>query len=549
MTLPAGGYQSIAEALAAEAQALGLQLRLNCPVDRITWVRPDGKVSLLLSSTPAAAAVSANSSSSGSATAGAELVVDAVVVTCSLGVLKTSAQQLFEPGLPASKAAAIQQLHIGQVEKLFVEWPAEDAAVSGQQQQTAQQQQQLAAQAGGAAAAAPALQPAGHINTSEQQQQPQQQPSSAPRQPAATPTVGPRKPKQLHDVGPPGQGSAAAASAAANAAGAAASPDTTAVGPGSSSSNTGGSQDAYTTYCLLWQTQPEVWGQGWWQQQMQEEQQALPMDLPAHDPVYAGAAAAAAAAAAQGGQHKQQELPAWLYGLHSWRYGDGPEWIKPAAGAAAASRTGLQPASRSAVIWVTGRAAQQMGQLSDQQVLQDLELLLQTYPAIPRPDGGKSSLQDCKLLRSTWTTSPFFRGSYSYPSTQADGSTADALAAPLTAADAAAAAAAPTAAAAAAAAAAGSSGQGDAAQGTVTGSGSGDDEGRGDSPEGVLVCFAGEATSRIHMGTVHGAFNSGVREAQRLLRGWGMLQRDAAAGGQDAAGAQGPAEYHAAFWL
>jgi hypothetical protein len=63
----------------------------------------------------------------------------------------------------------------------------------------------------------------------------------------------------------------------------------------------------------------------------------------------------------------------------------------------------------------------------------------------------------------------------------------------------------------------------------------------------VLVCFAGEATSRQHMGTVHGAFSSGVREAHRLLGSWGVGAGSAAA--TAAEGTNAPAEYHAAFWL
>jgi hypothetical protein len=222
------------------------------------------------------------------------------------------------------------------------------------------------------------------------------------------------------------------------------------------------------------------------------------------------------------------------------------------------------------VIWVTGRAAQQMAALSDKQVLQDLELLLQTYPAVPCPDSpavgsnggsnggssgssgdgsnggssavggqGQTSLQECTLLRSTWTSSPYFRGSYSYPSPQADGTTADALAAPLTVAD-------------AAGVAAGTPPN----QGSGVGSGvdtAGVDSGVDSSSSGsggrVLVCFAGEATSRVHMGTVHGAFNSGVREAQRLLHSWGMVRPGAAGAGVDVVESTAPAEYHAAFWL
>ena len=35
-----------------------------------------------------------------------------------------------------------------------------------------------------------------------------------------------------------------------------------------------------------------------------------------------------------------------------------------------------------------------------------------------------------------------------------------------------------------------------------------------------LVLFAGEATHAEHYGTAHGAFMSGVREAERLLAAW-----------------------------
>jgi hypothetical protein len=46
-----------------------------------------------------------------------------------------------------------------------------------------------------------------------------------------------------------------------------------------------------------------------------------------------------------------------------------------------------------------------------------------------------------------------------------------------------------------------------------------------------LVCFAGEATSESHMGTAHGAYLSGEREAGRLLEAWGLAAGTAAAHG------------------
>ena len=52
--------------------------------------------------------------------------------------------------------------------------------------------------------------------------------------------------------------------------------------------------------------------------------------LPSEDPVYAQPS--------PGAQQQQlaamQQLPLWLRGLHSWRYGDGPEWIHAPGGAA-----------------------------------------------------------------------------------------------------------------------------------------------------------------------------------------------------------------------
>jgi hypothetical protein len=115
-----------------------VKFTLNCTVKKIMWQRLDGKIAIQLPATAAAAAVSRSGDSAATAApdgkssapaaaaaaaAAAEAGVDsrlrlfdAVVFTGSLGVLKAQAAQLFDPPLPAAKAAAIQQLHIGQVE-------------------------------------------------------------------------------------------------------------------------------------------------------------------------------------------------------------------------------------------------------------------------------------------------------------------------------------------------------------------------------------------------------------------------------------------------
>ena len=80
---------------------------------------------------------------------------------------------------------------------------------------------------------------------------------------------------------------------------------------------------------------------------------------------------------------------------------------------------------------------------------------------------------------SGWVANPFVGGSYSFPLTHAGADIADALSAPLTS-----------------------------------------TEGDGEQPT-PRVLFCGEATSRSHFGTVHGALFSGSREAERLLDAFG----------------------------
>jgi len=41
-----------------------------------------------------------------------------------------------------------------------------------------------------------------------------------------------------------------------------------------------------------------------------------------------------------------------------------------------------------------------------------------------------------------------------------------------------------------------------------------------------VVCFAGEATSRKHIGTTAGAYFSGVQEAERLIQAYSLANID-----------------------
>jgi len=100
--------------------------------------------------------------------------------------------------------------------------------------------------------------------------------------------------------------------------------------------------------------------------------------------------------------------------------------------------------------------------------------VLQAFPQVPQPPGAQ---MPPRVVRSRWGSDPAFRGSYSYV------------------------------------------GVGRAGSGVVVG---------GDAVEALaeplcneqgvpIVMFAGEATQLNHMGTAHGAFLSGHREAARLL--------------------------------
>lgn len=199
-------------------------------------------------------------------------------------------------------------------------------------------------------------------------------------------------------------------------------------------------------------------------------------------------------------------MPSWLQGLHSLRFRPGPDWIQPseeeqfrehqrtqaqgtlpgapgAAGAGAvvgasagagavdagsALGAGVNPAHPSAVLWITGAAALEMEHLSEAEVTDGILKLFNMFPSIPLPPGAKGQP---KISRSQWGTDDLFLGSYSYTRAGVeDGEIVDLIAEPLCA-----------------------------------------DSGM------PVVMFAGEATHRHFMGTVHGAYMSGFREAMRYM--------------------------------
>ncbi|XP_059059364.1 peroxisomal N(1)-acetyl-spermine/spermidine oxidase-like isoform X2 [Achroia grisella] len=117
--------------------------------------------------------------------------------------------------------------------------------------------------------------------------------------------------------------------------------------------------------------------------------------------------------------------------------------------------------------WVVGQEAMMMEGLCDKDVAEGITDVLRFStgnPYIPYP---------VTILRSHWTSDPFFRGAYSYDSYCADGTAQRALACPL--------------------------------------------PGPSD-PIPPILLFAGEATIPGHLATVSGARLSGIREAERIVQ-------------------------------
>ncbi|KAJ7324473.1 hypothetical protein JRQ81_017493 [Phrynocephalus forsythii] len=130
----------------------------------------------------------------------------------------------------------------------------------------------------------------------------------------------------------------------------------------------------------------------------------------------------------------------------------------------------LQPPERYGYIlcgFIAGKEAEFLETLSDTEVLMALTQLFRTATGNPQLDPPK------KILRSTWHSEPYTKGSYSYVAVGSSGDDIDALAQPLP------------------------------------------EEPRDSKP--LQVLFAGEATHRTFYSTTHGALLSGWREADRLI--------------------------------
>ncbi|GLU10048.1 hypothetical protein SLE2022_268760 [Rubroshorea leprosula] len=152
--------------------------------------------------------------------------------------------------------------------------------------------------------------------------------------------------------------------------------------------------------------------------------------------------------------------------------------------------------------WFAGQEALKLETLTDEQIIDGVSTTLCSFLSHPHQERNPNSHELCngnvksfenlsgvglkfsKVLKSKWGSDPLFLGSYSYVAVGSSGADLDTMAEPLP-------------------------------KVSISNPGGGES-----SP---LVCplqilFAGEATHRTHYSTTHGAYFSGLREADRLLQ-------------------------------
>ncbi|KAK1259003.1 putative polyamine oxidase 5 [Acorus gramineus] len=130
--------------------------------------------------------------------------------------------------------------------------------------------------------------------------------------------------------------------------------------------------------------------------------------------------------------------------------------------------------SRVLLGWFAGKEALTLESLSEGEVLSGVETLMASVPTLPQQPEFTSAMW------TKWGTDPLFMGSYSYVSVGSSGEDFDRMAEPLPS--------------------------------------MGETDEVGASPPPLQVMFAGEATHRSHYSTTHGAYFSGIREAERLMK-------------------------------
>ncbi|KAM1835980.1 hypothetical protein ACFX14_017970 [Malus domestica] len=144
--------------------------------------------------------------------------------------------------------------------------------------------------------------------------------------------------------------------------------------------------------------------------------------------------------------------------------------------------------------WFAGEEARALEALSDEEIINGVSQTVSSFLSQNSHShelcngNGKpeenSEVKFSKVLKSQWGSDPLFLGSYSYVAVGSSGEDLDSMAEPLPS----------------------------------------DDSGSAASSSPPLqILFAGEATHRTHYSTTHGAYCSGLREANRLLQHYQLV--------------------------
>ncbi|XP_050371210.1 probable polyamine oxidase 5 [Argentina anserina] len=150
--------------------------------------------------------------------------------------------------------------------------------------------------------------------------------------------------------------------------------------------------------------------------------------------------------------------------------------------------------------WFAGKEALELESLKDEEIINGVTATISSFLSIPHikekenyhshlghghvnHDVDNSEVKFSKVLKTQWGSDPLFFGSYSYVAVGSSGEDLDTMAEPLPK----------------------LSSCDEAASATSP-------------PPSLQILFAGEATHRTHYSTTHGAYFSGLREANRLLK-------------------------------
>ncbi|XP_047308868.1 probable polyamine oxidase 5 [Impatiens glandulifera] len=131
------------------------------------------------------------------------------------------------------------------------------------------------------------------------------------------------------------------------------------------------------------------------------------------------------------------------------------------------------------ISWFAGKEAMELESLEDEEIKDGFEKTISSLKVM-----STKEIKFSKVLKSKWGSDPLFLGSYSYVEVGSSGDDLDSLAVPLPVCN---------------------------------------NNNNNNLSRPLQILFAGEATHRTHYSTTHGAYFSGLREANRLLKHYHLI--------------------------